>query len=179
MVMPAKQTASAFTPAAQKAAALLRKEKKEIVVSPTCKAAIEAMVFEGMKRSAAAEQAGMADISLRQALLKPHVLAYLNECQEVLRTSLRPRALHTMGELLDDKSSTVKFKAAEYLDGLNRGQHTVGATVNVQVNNTVSVTPGYVLDLRPDQQASAPQIEHLGPHDANDLEVLIDVPVPE
>lgn len=76
----------------------------------------------------------------------------------MLRTSLRPQALHTMGELLYTKNESVKFKAAEYLDGLNRGSHTVGATqANVQINNsnTVSVTPGYAIDLRPDD---APQI---------------------
>lgn len=178
MAMPSK-TAAAYKLPAQKAAASLRKDKKEPEVTEKQRALIHAMTFEGLSRKKAAEIADLSDEAARAALTKPHALAYLNECLEVLRTSLRPRALHTMGELLDDKSSTVKFKAAEYLDGLNRGQHTVGATVNVQVNNTVSVTPGYVLDLRPDQHASAPQIEHLEPHGANDLEVLIDVPVPE
>jgi hypothetical protein len=177
MAYPSKQTRSALAPAAQKAAALLKKEKKEPVVTEKQRAAIHAMVFEGQKRPDAAKTAGMHDESLRLALTKPNVLAYLNECMEVLRTSLRPRALHTMGELLDDKNSSVKFKAAEYLDGQNRGTHTVGATqVNVQVNNTVNVTPGYVLDLRPED---ARQIEHLRAHEDNALLHNADVPEDE
>lgn len=180
MAFPSKQSISTVSAKAQQAAALLKKEKKEIVVGPKTKAAIELMVFEGKKRKEAADLAEMSDETLRQSLLKPHVLAFVNQCQEVLRTSLRPRALHTMGELLEDKNSSVKFKAAEYLDGQNRGTHTVGATVNVQLNTTVNVTPGYVLDLRPDEAVkSAPQIEHLGVDDVIGLDELTDVPEEE
>lgn len=174
MAFPSKQTRSALAPAAQKAAALLRKEKKEPVVTDKQRAAIHAMVFEGQKRPDAAKAAGMHDESLRLALTKPNVLAYLNQQIEVLRTSGRPRALHTMIDLLDSKNDSTKFKAAEYLDGMNRSSHQVGATqVNVQVNNTVNVTPGYVLDLRPEH---AHQIEHLDAHDANGLPHNADVP---
>lgn len=185
MASPQPKSARHYSAAAQKASALLRKEKKEPVVTDAQRIAIEAMVFEGKKRKEAAELAGITDEAMRQALLKPQVLAYLNDCQEVLRASLRPRALHTMGELLDDKSGSVKFKAAEYLDGQNRGTHTVGGTVinNTQINNTVNVTPGYVIDLRPgefEQVTSAQQIEHLAHDEAislEDLAVSEDVPL--
>lgn len=179
MVMPQKQTRAALAPAAQKAAALLRKEKKEPVVTDKQRAAIHAMVFEGQKRPDAAKTAGMTDEALRVALTKTSVLAYLNEQIEVLRTSGRPRALHTMIDLLDSKNDSTKFKAAEYLDGQNRGSHTVGATqTNVQINNTtVNVTPGFVIDLRPDELASGGvQIEHLEADEVIPLSPLSDVP---
>ena len=176
MPRPQKQTVQSIARAGQSAAAAIRKQKTEIVLTPKNKAAIEAMVFDGLKRPAAAELVGLTDHALRTALTKPHVLAYLNEQMEVLRTSGRPRALHTMIDLLDDKNSSVKFKAAEYLDGQNRGTHTVGATVNVQVNNTVSVTPGYVIDLTPDTQDEARQIRHLRQHGPNGLPYQADVP---
>ena len=176
MAFPSKQTRSSLAPAAQKAAAQLRKEKKEPVVTEKQRAAIHAMVFEGQKRPDAAKTAGMHDETLRLALTKPNVLAYLNEQIEVLRTSGRPRALHTMIDLLDSKNDSTKFKAAEYLDGMNRSSHQVGATVNVQVNNTVNVTPGYVLDLRPEGSA---QIEHLEQDDVIELDALVDVPEEE
>lgn len=173
MVFPAK-TAQSYGAAAQKAAAISKTQKKAPALTRRQRDVIHLMVFEGLKRSAACEKAGLSDEAMRVALTKVHVLAYLNECQEVLRTSLRPRALHTMGELLETKNESVKFKAAEYLDGLNRGQHTIGATqVNVQVNNTISVTPGYAIDLRPDD---APQIGHLGQHGAKPLELQANVP---
>lgn len=151
MPPPSKQTASAHMPAAQRAAAIVRKQEKEIILTPRNKAAVELMVFEGLMRSEAAAAVGLTDHALRTALNKPHVLAYLNAQMEVLRTSGRPRALHTMIELLESKNDSTKFKAAEYLDGMNRSSHQVGATqVNVQVNNTVNVTPGYVIDLTPE-----------------------------
>jgi hypothetical protein len=175
MVMPSKQTVSAHSAKAQKAAALLSKQKKELSISPKTKAAIELMVFEGRKRTDAAKEAGIHDDTLRLALRKTEVLAYLNELQEVLRNSLRPRALHTMGELLDEKETgTVRFKAAEYLDGQNRGQHTIGATqINVQVNNTTNVTPGYMVKL---DRSGGAQIEHLGKGEGNPLPHMQDVP---
>lgn len=178
MAFPSKQTASAHMPAAQKAAAVVRKQKKQIELSPKVKLAIDLMVFEGMKRDEAAEAVGLAMISLRQALLKPHNLAYLNEQMEVLRTSGRPRALRKMIDLIDEaKTERIQFEAAKYIDGMDRPSHAVGATVNVQVNNTVNVTPGYVLDLRPDEyQKSSRQIEHLEQGEVIELEALTDVP---
>lgn len=174
MPRPLKNTVQAIARNGQKAAATIRKQNKEIVLTPKNKAAVEAMVYEGLKRSEAAELVGLTDHALRTALTKPHVLAYLNDCMEVLRTGLRPRALHTMGELLESKNDSTKFKAAEYLDGMNRSSHQVGATqVNVQVNNTVNVTPGYVLDLRPED---GQQIEHLEHHGSNGLPYQADVP---
>jgi hypothetical protein len=175
--MPARQTAAKYGADAQKAAALLRKEKKEIALGPKAKRAIELMVFEGMKRVDAAAAAEMNDDSLRQALRKPNALAYLNECSEVLRNSLRPRALHTMGELLDEKETgTVRFKAAEYLDGQNRGTHTIGATtVNIQMNQSLTIDKaGYVIDLTADG-GHTPQISDLQHVEVNQLETFDDV----
>lgn len=175
MPQPAKTTVQALARRGQAAAAALKREKKEIVLTPAVRTAIEAMVYEGQKRPEAAKTVGLKDDSLRKALIKPEALAYLNECMEVLRTSGRPRALRKMIDLVDEaKTERIQFEAAKYLDGMDRPTHAVGATqVNVQVNNTVSVTPGYVLDLRPDD---APQIEHLGAHGANGLEAQADVP---
>ncbi|WP_407976110.1 hypothetical protein ACJKIH_03030 [Brucella pseudogrignonensis] len=179
MVYPARKAAH-YSAKAQKAAAQLRKEKKEPKVTPKQRIAIEAMVFEGQTRSEAAKTANLSDEAIRSALLKPQVLAYLNECQDVLRNSLRPRALHTMGELLDSKNDSTKFKAAEYLDGQNRGTHTVGAAVNVQINNNTKVeTAGYVIDLsefgRKPQAESTHQIEHLGDEHVKPLSLQQDV----
>src|SRR5687768_4441798 len=129
MPKPSKQTVQSIARRGQSAAAALKRQNKEPVLTNAVRIAIEAMVYEGQKRPQAAEIAGLKDDSLRKALTKPDALAFLNECMEVLRTGLRPRALHTMGELLDSKNDSTKFKAAEYLDGQNRGTHTVGATV--------------------------------------------------
>lgn len=178
MPAAAKTTVQSIARRGQAAAAALRKQKKEPSLSQPVKLAVELMVYEGQKRGEAAETVGLKDDSLRKALTKPDVLAYLNECMEVLRTSGRPRALRKMIELVDDaKTERIQFEAAKYLDGMDRPSHAVGATVNVQVNNTVQMTPGYVLDLRPDEVVNkAPQIEHLGADDVIGLDELTDVP---
>lgn len=177
MAFPSKNTVQSLAHRGQKAAAAIKKQKKEIVLTPKNKAAIEAMVFEGLKRSEAAELVGLTDHALRTALTKPHVLAYLNDQIEVLRTSGRPRALHKMIGLLDAKTERIQFEAAKYLDGMDRPSHAVGATqVNVQVNNTVNVTPGYAIDLRPDDRD---QIGHLGDYDGKSLDIQADVPTDE
>ena len=159
MPMPAK-TAASYSATAQKAAAAVRKEKKELKLTPKQRIAIEAMVFEGQERRQAAKTANLSDEAIRVALTKPHVLAYLNECQEVLRTSLRPRALHKMGKLLNAKTERIQFESAKYLDGMDRPSHTIGAQqINVNVQNNVNVeTPGYVIKLN---RKHSEQIDHL------------------
>jgi hypothetical protein len=103
------------------------------------------MVFEGLTRPEAAKSVEMTDHGLREALRKPHVLRYLRECKEVLRTSAGARALRTIEELSDGANSEkVKLEAAIYLDS---GQHrrSDGHT-NVTVGIGIQVTPGYVID---------------------------------
>lgn len=179
MVMPQKTSVQSLARRGQSAAAALRREKKEPSLSQPVKLAVELMVYEGQKRPEAAESVGLKDDSLRKALTKPDALAYLNECMEVLRTSGRPRALRKMIELVDDaKTERIQFEAAKYLDGMDRPSHAVGATqTNVQINTTVNVTPGFVIDLRPDELANAGvQIEHLEADEVIPLSPLSDVP---
>ncbi len=178
MAFPSKMTVQSLANQAQKAAAINRKQKKKLKVTPRLRTAIEAMVFDGLKRPEAAEHAGLTDHAVRTALTKPHVLAYLNECQEMLRTSARPRALNRVIKLIDEaESDKVKLEASKYIDGMDRPSHTVGATqVNVQVNNNVSVTPGYVIDLTATQAESIRKIAHLDADDAIPLNSQEDVP---
>lgn len=183
MPMPAKTTAQALSRAGQKAAAALRKEKKEPALTENLQAAVELMVFEGQTRSEAAQAVGVSDEYLRRSFTKPDVLAYFNQCQEVLRTSARPRALRKIIALSDEATSErVALDASKYLDGMDRGAHQVGATVinNTHINNTVNVTPGYVLDLRPeDIGGNGVQIEHLEHDEVIELEALEGVPEDE
>ncbi len=178
MVMPSKQSVTNYSADAQKAAALIKKEKKAPRPTARQRRAIEAMVYDGAKRADAAKLAGLSDHALRQALTKPHTLAFLNECQEMLRTSLRPRALNRIGDLIDKADSDrVRLDAAKYIDGMDRGTHQVGATqVNVQTNVNVTTTPGYVIDLTADSHESSRKIAHLDADDAIPLSSLDDVP---
>lgn len=181
MVNHSRFKTSDYAITAQKAAAAVRKQKKTLTVTPRIRQAIEHMVHDGMDRRIAAETVGLTDHGLRTAMHKPHVLAYLNEQMEVLRTAARPRALRKMVDLLDAKTERIQFESAKYLDGMDRPSHAVGATqVNVQVTtNTKVETPGYVIDLseysRSAQPESGKQIDHLHQHGAKSLEFNEDV----
>lgn len=170
-------TTRALAHRAQSAAASLRKGKAPALkVTGRLRTAIQAMVFDGLNRTQAAEAAGLQDHSVREALKRPHVLAYLNEQMEVLRTGARPQALNRIIHLTTNaESERVQLDAATYLDGMDRHSNSVGA-VNVQVNTSVNVeTPGYVIKLN--RRAESPQqIDHLAQHDANALNVQQDVP---
>ncbi len=164
-----KQKRSDYAHAAQKAAALMRKEKKPVKLTPRIKRGVELMVFEAKTRKEAAQLIGISDEAMRQALLRPSCLAYMNEQIEVLRTGARPQALQKVIHLMEKSGSDrVQLDAAKYIDGMDRTVHTVGAAtqVNVQVNNSTTVeTAGYVIDLSEFSRSSEPkhaqQIEHL------------------
>jgi hypothetical protein len=81
--------------------------------------AIEAMVWSAASRKEAAQVAGLSDHGLRQALRRPHVMAfYLSEC-EVLRVSGRAKRLHRLEELaaqnVNVNGAVAAIKAAEMI----------------------------------------------------------------
>jgi hypothetical protein len=80
---------------------------------------LDAMVWEAASRKEAAEKAGMSDHSVRQALKRPHVMAYYNSECEVLRLSGRARRLHRLDELAaqdtNKNAAVAAIKAAEHI----------------------------------------------------------------
>jgi hypothetical protein len=113
--------------------------------------AVEAMVWEGASRKQAAQAASLTDHGLRQALRRPHVLAfYLAEC-EVLRTSGKAKRLHRLEQLAeqdDNRNAAVAaIKAAEQLSDIEVARSnapTPGVTiriVNVSSPPSIDVMP--------------------------------------
>lgn len=126
--------------------------------SPKVKAAIERMIFGStheapVTRQEAAKAVGISDETLRAALRNPVTMKYWNEQLDVLRTSARPRALHSIAHLSHSADAEgVKLKAAIYLDGGDKGS---GVTVNVGLG--VNVAPGYMIDVS-EHAAASPQL---------------------
>src|SRR5437868_3347130 len=110
IVPPMSDLAIAAHKPATSLAKTASKQARKLSVTRKVRAAIDAMVWQGLKRSEAAQTAGMTDHSLYVALRSPHVKAhYLAEC-EVLRTSGRARRLHrleAMYEQDDNKQAAV------------------------------------------------------------------------
>lgn len=76
-------------------------------LSPQARAAVEAMVWQGLARREAAAAAGMTDQGLYQALRKPLVKAlYLSELQ-VLRDSEKAKSFHTLCDVRDQTENHI------------------------------------------------------------------------
>jgi hypothetical protein len=124
----------------QQATAKTAKPAKQLRISAKVRTAIEAMVWEGLKRDEAAEKAGLKDNSLYVAFMKPDVKAYYAQQCEVLRTSGRARRIHRLEAMLeqsDNKAAVIN--AALALESIGTDQ----ATVNTQQ----SAVPGVVIQI--------------------------------
>jgi hypothetical protein len=88
-------------------------------VTGRLRAALLEMVWKGARRAEAAEAAGMTDHSLRAALKKSHVLAFLRAELGALRESERPRTLNRLAELRDqDENKNAAVAAAKALEAI-------------------------------------------------------------
>lgn len=85
-------------------------------ISGNIRRVIDLMVHSGQRRAEAAQAVGVHDDTVRKAMLKPEVLAYLNTQKEVLRTSARARAIAKADDLLDAESESVRLDAVKYLE---------------------------------------------------------------
>jgi hypothetical protein len=100
-------------------AAAIEGRSKRLAVTGKLKAALEAMIWEGLPRAEAAAKAGMVDSSLRFALRKPHVLAHYNGELAALRTSLRARNVHRLDGIASTSTNDMaKVAAIKTMEGL-------------------------------------------------------------
>jgi hypothetical protein len=137
-----------------------QKSEPKLVVNGKNRAAIDAMVWEGLTRKAAAEKAGLKDHALYVALTKPHVKAYYLAQLDVLRTSERARNIHTLAEVRDQTSNQMaRVQAVKALEQLS--DDPVGSAAQSQ-------SPGVVVQII----TSAPLIQHQRHIDANPLITL-------
>lgn len=124
-------TMQAIQPAtAQLPAHSTEKQPKTLKITKRVRAAIDAMVWKGLKRAEAAQVAGLTDHSLYVALRSAHVKAhYLAEC-EVLRTSGRARRLHRLEEMAEqDDNKQAAVNAILALERLAPGDETASGRV--------------------------------------------------
>lgn len=112
--------------------------RPEAALTKRIRIAIEAQIFEGLGRKEAAEKAGIAEITLYQALRKPVVLAYWNEQLKVLRESTRARNIQRLEEIRDQNANlNAAVQAVKVLEP-ETGR---GPSISIGLN----VTAGYVM----------------------------------
>lgn len=130
------------------------KYERKLTVTGKNRAAIDAMVWQGLKRGDAAKVAGLTDHALYTALTKPHVKAYyLAQC-EMLRTSGRARRIHrleAMQEQNDNKAAVINAILA--LESMGNDQ--------ASVNAAQKQSPGVVIQIiNAPAQPAVRTIEH-------------------
>lgn len=152
--------------------------------SPKVKRAIHLMIWGGddglpLKRQDAAKAAGLADVTLRNALANPLVLKHYNQQLQVLRDGERVRNLHAAVEIRDDSAlkgtaagGKTRLEAARFIEGRD-------GPASVQVNVGVNVQPGYQIAMPPDLADTGRQMLKLSGSHANVLDLQADVPTDE
>lgn len=109
--------ALAPTPSRHQVDAISR--SKPLQVTGRLRKAISAMVWQALKRADAATFAGMTDHSVREALRRPHVMAYYRSECEVLRKSTLARNIQTLEEVRDQpRNAMARVQAVKALEQL-------------------------------------------------------------
>lgn len=103
----------ASAPSRQQLAAVERSAPGK--VTGRLKRAIDAMVWQGLKRGEAAQHAGMTEHSVYSALTRPHVKAYYMQQLDVLRTSERARNIHRLCEIREAANNMPAVQAIDRL----------------------------------------------------------------
>jgi hypothetical protein len=142
------------------------KPPKEFKITGKVKVAIDAMVWQGLKRDEAAQLAGIKDNSLYVALRRPDVKAYyLAEC-EMLRTSGKARRIHRLEAMLEqDDNKAAVINAALALENMGKDQ--------ASVNAGQSRTAGVVVIIQGSAALSGNERGFNQPLDQNDAKPLI------
>jgi hypothetical protein len=135
-------------------------------VTGRLKHCLELMVWQGLSRSQAAEQAGLREHSLYCALRKAHVRTALLREMEVLRTSERPRNILALVNVRDTgRNEMARVNAAKALEQLSEESVARSSSVPVSPGLVIQVidgpapTPADPRDVTPRQ----PLIEHEAP----------------
>ena len=124
------------------------------------KATLDVMVWDALELVDACRQTGFSPAAMRNALQRPHVLAYLRNERQVLRASLSPRNLHRLAEIRDAADNMPAVQAIRLLEELGDEQ--------LQRNTGTTHQPGVtirVINVAAPVQADARQrvIDHPAP----------------
>lgn len=135
-------------------------------VSAPVRAAIDAMVWQGLPRDAAAKVAGINEHSLYKALRRPPVKALYMAELDVLRTSGRARRFHRLeeiGEQNDNLNAAVNaIKLLDYQEESRASAGDRGATAGFVIQ--VIAAPGTTIagkTIDGDVMASHPKADNV------------------
>ena len=123
-------------------------------VTGKLKRALDAMIWDGLKRDDAAREAGMSVHGLREALKRPHVKQYYKAALVVLRDNEQARNVHALIEVRDQQTNQMArvqaVKALEQLsDEPTSGAHSQKLPGLVVQINVGPAAPQPIIDVSP------------------------------
>jgi hypothetical protein len=143
------------------------KTGRKLRMTRRVKAAIDAMVWQGLKRDEAAQFANLKDNSLYVALSKPDVRAYYLQQLDVLRTSERARNFHALVDVRDQTGNAMaRVNAVKAMEQIEQVSDHVGV---------LGRAPGVTIVIAAPAQATA-FIDHEGYNASKPLISLDAVP---
>lgn len=92
------------------------------------RAALDAMIWDGLEWNDAAHAVGFNIGAMRKALNRPHVIAYLRAEREVFRASISPKNIHRLKQIRDAADNMPAVNAIKVLEQISDEQTNVGVT---------------------------------------------------
>jgi hypothetical protein len=126
------------------------KVEKRMEIRGKLRQAVDAMVWDGLEWNEAAKQFNFDVRAMRNALARPHVVAYLRSERQVLRESLSPRNIHRLREIRDAADNMPAIQAIRTLEQM--GDDTMHG------NGAVTHSPGLTIRII-NQVAAAPMVD--------------------
>jgi hypothetical protein len=116
---------------------LARNKSPTLRITRTVKAAIEAMVDQGLQLDQAASEGGITTRALRLALEKPHVMQFYRQRCQVLRGAQQARNIHRLAQIRDADDNMPAVNAIKALEQLS----------DEQTNNKQTTSPGVTIRI--------------------------------
>jgi hypothetical protein len=117
---------------------LARNKTPKPRITKRVKDAIDAIVERGIAYNEAAAESGLTTRTMRLALERPHVLAYLKQQLKVLRDARGPRNFHRLCAIADAADNLPAVHAIRALELLSE---------EVTARRSDTPTPGVVLNI--------------------------------
>jgi hypothetical protein len=125
-------------------------------IQPQLKSALDKIVWQGMDPFEAAQSVGMNSRSMRKALERPHVLAYLQSQRAAFRASLQASNMHFARDIRENsENDAARVRCLQYIDGDKLHEAppgrapTPGVVVHVNVGSRPALVDDTIIEVNP------------------------------
>lgn len=121
-------------------ATLPRSEIRPDRITPRMRKAVDGMVEQGLSWQDAAKAAGLDVRSMRKALERPHVIAFIRKRKEMLRQSVSAANIHRLRRIADAAPNMPAVAAIKFLEEM-------GEDRNGAPGDGIASSPGVTINI--------------------------------